>query len=335
MIYSLQGFRVILCALVFLFHVNSQVEPQNPLFYGFGTLAVSYFFVLSGFVHGITFDDSKTFEDNKKKTLSRIFSNYPLHWICLFLMIPLKLKDCGINFDFIKRFFINVSLLQAWLPFEKYNLDFNGASWFLSDIVFMLLMTVPLCKLANKIKKLKTLFLSILGIQSIEIFLSILLCGKDSNRILYFNPLIRILDYFAGILVANLVKNYGKEFKFKNIYESFVIILIFILSFIYNYIPNSFTSSGTLYLIPACFSIYILSTQNGFVSKIFSNRNLVNLSKGTMYFYMIHQVVNIYCKAVSLHLRKVINAPLYYTVVGGGQCACRLHFIQSVQFNKN
>lgn len=318
MIYSLQGFRVLLCALIFLFHVNSQVEIQIPLFYGIGTLAVSYFFVLSGFVHGLTFDESKTFEDNRKKILSRIFSNYPLHWICLFLMIPLKFKASGINFDFITRFFVNASLLQAWLPFEKYNLDFNGASWFLSDIVFMLLMTVPLCKLTNKIKSLKILFLSILGIQCIEIFLSILFCDKDSNRILYYNPLIRLMDYFAGILVANFVKNYGREIRLKNIYESFVIILIVVLSFIYNYIPKSFTNAGTLYLLPACFSIYILSTQNGFISKFFCNRIFVNLAKGTMYFYMIHQVVNIYFKAVILHLRRAIPSYLCYTVVGGG-----------------
>lgn len=325
MIYSLQGFRVLLCLLVFLFHINSQVATNIELFSGFGTLAVSYFFILSGFVHYISYKPGATFTENKQKTIKRIINNYPLHWICLILMIPLKHSDLALNFKTVERILINASLLQSWIPIQKVCLDFNGASWFLSDMIFMLVMTVPLCKLSNKIKSAKSLLLAILGIQFIELIFSVLLFGEDSQRILYFNPLIRLLDYFAGIVVAKIFKRYGKEFALNNIYELFTIILIIVLSFIYKYIPKSFTNAGTLYLIPACFSIFILSTQNGFISRFFSQKFLVGISKGTMYFYMVHQVVNINFKGVLLHLNKSINTLSYYTLVGGGQLQWLLH----------
>ena len=131
MIYSLQGLRVLLIFLVFLFHMNSSSGSEFLLFKGFGSLAVSYFFILSGFVHMFTFREEASFEENKKKTIHRIVRNYPLHWICLFLMILLRRKTLSLSLSSFFRIFVNASLLQSWIPKKNICLDFNSPSWFL------------------------------------------------------------------------------------------------------------------------------------------------------------------------------------------------------------
>ena len=337
MINSLQGLRILLCILVFLFHVNSQVDTNIELFSGFGTLAVSYFFILSGFVHYISFKPEATFEENKRKTFNRIKGNYPLHWICLIMMIPLKHSGLSLDFKTVGRILINASLIQSWIPIEKICLDFNSPSWFLCDIIFMILLTVPLCKLVNKVEGKNKLLLCILGIQVLQIFLSFILIDKDKERVLYFNPLIRMFDYFAGIIIGKYWKEHEKSLMAKNILEIFVIILIFIMSYIYRFIPVSFSNAGTIYLIPGCLTVYVISFQLGFISKFLSKNFFVQLSKCSMYFYMIHQVVNINFKGMLLHLRISINPFAYYMVVFVGAITMTfiLYKIFKLFMNKN
>lgn len=318
MIYALQGLRVLLCILVFLFHMNSASGSNFILFEGFGTLAVSYFFILSGFVHMYSYKEESTFDENKNKTIKRIISNYPLHWICLIPMIILRRKSLSFSLDSLFRVFINASLIQAWIPNKEVCLDFNGASWFLADIVFMIFMTIPLCKLANKIKSRKGIIFAFIGIQLIEILLSCIFNGKDPEHVLYFNPMIRLLDYFAGIITAKFVKNYGREFRTKHILETVCFLIIFFMTALYSFIPESFAHAGTIYLFTGCFTIFCFSTQNGWISKILTINLFKKLSKGTMYFYMVHQVVNFYFVGFLLHFKKAVNYGMHYTVVGGG-----------------
>ena len=334
MIYALQGLRVLLCALVFLFHMNSSSGSDLLLFKGFGTLAVSYFFILSGFVHMYSYKENASIQDNRNKTIRRIISNYPLHWICLFPMILLRRKTLSLSIESVFRIFINAALLQAWIPNKEICLDFNGASWFLADIIFMLLMTIPLCKSANKINSKTGLLLTILLIQIIELSLSLVFYGKDPEHVLYFNPVIRIFDYFAGIITAKFVKLYGKSFKVKHILESFCLGIIFVMGVAYNFIPETLAHAGTVYLLIGCFTIFCLSTQNGWLSKLLSINVFKNLSKGTMYFYMVHQVVNFYFVWFLLHFKKTVNHGVHYTVVGGGLNHRCLYFVQNFYYHK-
>lgn len=333
MIDSLNGLRVLLCLMVFVFHVNSQVDAQVVFFRGFGALPVAYFFILSGFVHMYTFNDSMTNDQYKKKTISRIIKNYPIHWLCLFLMIPLKLSGLALNLESIFRLLVNFLLLQSWIPNQDIALDFNGVSWFLSDMIFMIALTVPLCKFVNKISDKRKLFLSIVIIQVIEIILSSLIRiyangNKNITSIVYFSPLIRILDYLSGIVAAKIFRISQKEYKHKTLIQVCCLLYIILATGLYTYLPESFARAGTLYLIPGTFTIWVLASQHGLVSKFFERKTMVNLSKGTMQFFMVHQVVNINIKAILLHTRKDMNSLIYYTIVVGGGCRST-YFIQN------
>ena len=94
--------------------------------------------------------------------------------------------------------------------------------------------------------------------------------------------------------------------------------MVFVIATAYNFLPNSFVNCGTVYLLIGCFTIYCFSTQNGYLSKVLSMNFFKKLSKGTMYFYMIHEVVNFYFLGFLLHFEKSVNYGIYYTVVGVG-----------------
>ena len=152
---SLQGLRIILFTIILCFH-GGEMYPKETLlfkkfFWGGGTLAFVYFFVLSGFVIGInnnykinSIKDYKNYINHKVKKL------YIFHIIFLFLQVPLS--HSYLTTTSVKSFvslILNICLLQSWIPDSEIWLGFNGPSWYLSTLIFLIAVTPLLYKLSE------------------------------------------------------------------------------------------------------------------------------------------------------------------------------------------
>lgn len=134
--------------------------------------AVSFFFILSGLVTGyssfdkhISFSYSKTMEYVSKK-LKKV---YPLYFITTILAISYSdLAICIANHAFsdMKMWLIqlikNLLLIQSW--FQTGYFSYNGVGWFLSSIMFLYLLKVPITACASKIKENRNNILIFCGI---------------------------------------------------------------------------------------------------------------------------------------------------------------------------
>lgn len=133
---ALTFLRFIAAAVVVLFHFG-----RAPLglsgFLVAGPEMVTFFFVLSGFVMGVS-----TFNKNVDKTLywwSRAARIVPVYWIAIAFMVATS-RWRGEPVEYASLL-LNLTLLQAWLP--EHALTINAPGWSLSVEAFFYL-TFPL-----------------------------------------------------------------------------------------------------------------------------------------------------------------------------------------------
>lgn len=121
---SIDGLRVVLCLLVFIFHcefyLNDTSIYKHFLFAG-GSMSVCFFFVISGFVIGIKKNDydSKisTISGTKERIKRKFRKPYIFHILSLIIYLPLYFYIKGkIELMAFPKIAINALLLQSWIP---------------------------------------------------------------------------------------------------------------------------------------------------------------------------------------------------------------------------
>lgn len=303
---SIDGLRVVLCVFVFLFHcefyLNHTPIYDHFLFAG-GSMAVSFFFVISGFVIGIKKNDydskSSTFSGNKERIKHKFKKPYLFHILSLIVYLPLYFYIKGeIELAFFPKIAINALLLQSWIPIPGAYLGFNGVSWYLSTLLFLTLFEPVILKLVNMIKtNTKRVFVLL------SIYIFILLFGVICNKVLkeqysyylqYIFPPIRMLDFAGGVLLGRIyydTKEHVKNLKINiSILESLLFIFIIICMFMYCYIfLNEGKKITAIWFPGACVSILLLAYEKGFFSKMLVKISF--LGKFTLSYYLVHQVV--------------------------------------------
>lgn len=268
---ALQGLRVLATLGIFLFHSGILIK---------GTFPVTFFFMLSGYMMYYTKYDKITIGMGFKKILKM----YPLHIITF--LVSFFVGNVLANYDkiyIIKTSILQIFLLQSW--FTEYRFSFNGLSWYLSITLFLYLISYPLVKFVNKINKhVFWLTITILLIVILNIY-----DGFNAESLLYTNPLYRVLDFFLGMLIANIfVSNKGINFKKPNVIE--IIILVW---FIAQYVISLFIEAQCpgYYSLLFAVALYVFSKGDGVIFKILSFELFDKLAKYTFEFYMIHELV--------------------------------------------
>ena len=194
-----QGLRGIAFLLIFVSHCTFSINAQgtNSTAY-FGAFGVSLFIALSGFL--TVYNHYETDDLSVKKQITKTIKKvYPLHLLTFLIAIPFSIKELikpSIN-AWIK-FFINLSLIQSWIPKSSVYFSYNAVSWYLSTYLFLMLVSPFVVKYLKKINTsfIVGLLLSILSIQ----FALVTLSGDYSwaHWIIYICPITRALDFVLG-----------------------------------------------------------------------------------------------------------------------------------------
>lgn len=303
---SLEGLRLFAFFNVFLLHIGSY---RITNFQNCAAWAVSFFFMISGFLYGFKLFPKKNIKcsDTTRFTIKKILKIYPLYITTLLLMIPFSgiITNNSINqgfWDFLKSFIYNITLIQSFASNVNISYAFNGVSWFLSSYIFLMLITIPLLLLLKKFIKNKK--------QAIFFLMVITLCGfiyvdfltylkADVIMWVYVFPISRLFEYVAGILLGIIFSYSYKEIRLnikkKIIYTIIELVTISLLIVSFYFLINAKPYDLTvIWIIPNLILLYLFSLERGYVSKFLGNKIFVYLAGLTFEAYLIHQVVNMY-----------------------------------------
>ena len=137
----------------------------------------------------------------------RFIKFFPLHWICLIIILPLSL----LHFEVwkISAFITNVALLQTWIPIRKIYFSFNSVSWYLADTMFFSILFPGLYKIIAFGGRSRKIMIAMLALA--YLLLVVILPEDQYHAILYINPLIRLADFIFGIYLGLLHVDFQKK----------------------------------------------------------------------------------------------------------------------------
>ena len=223
---SITGARFIAAFMVFLFHIatinlfvtgGGVAKSLTFATKSAGTIGVSFFFVLSGFVLTWSARPGDTYGGFLRRRLVKVFPNHVVTFCLAMLLFAASATPPA-------RAVLNLLLLHAWVPNPETFLSVNGPSWSLScELLFY--ATFPLLLSATGRIRASRLgwwaggvVATIVALPSLALLLpaapvfgddfdGTILGGQSEHRLwlLYIFPLARLLDFVLGMLMARIV----------------------------------------------------------------------------------------------------------------------------------
>lgn len=301
-ILSLQGWRAIMMIIVVVAHLFG----INIILGGAGE-AMSFFFILSGFVLSLSFGDKcllLKISDVKGFIKKRLEKIYPLHLVMLsfcFLMyvgFALIEDNKGEIANYVKYFVVDSVLLQAWIPVKEYYMSLNGVSWFLSALMFSYFMFIPTNIAVNKIKNRSCKSVYIAMAFTFAFLATYELICKNEGVHQYYTyvfPFYRYLEFVIGMFLAEI---YKENIETKTSKTTFTVLEIsVVIYFIVEYIVGDVFSislgiNGVISIVQVlimCILIYIFSFEKGIVSRFISSKLFLMFASISFEVYLIHQ----------------------------------------------
>jgi peptidoglycan/LPS O-acetylase OafA/YrhL len=295
------------------FDIPSDWARSFPHYHG-----VSFFFVLSGFILTIVYPQ---LPDTRSKFVflkARLARVWPLHAVA-FLAISIFHY---LTFDWFGAFMIspqglstallNLSLMQAWVPYTFYNMSFNPVSWSISVELFFYVAFLWLIQLRNG----RWYLLPVIGLLpalAMIIFAHALHLPKyaaDFNtlsidQLLYVNPVARLFEFTLGMAAACLFKKRKTKISFRvGTMLEFIGLALFLVSLSLNYsifetglISEKLPPAICIWLercgVSPLFAaiIVIFAFQSGAISRIFQQRFYVVAGEISYAIYILHPVI--------------------------------------------
>jgi len=210
---SLTSLRFVAAMMVVMHHGYDFMGISFDFHSGLGR-AVSFFFVLSGFVLAYAYPEL----DTRKKVLrfwwARFARIWPAHIAALLLLLILvdhyRRKASLLE----SELFANIFMVHAWIPLREFYFSFNSVSWSIStEFGFYLLFPLLILDWRKtwKIKLLGVFFLWLLIMILVDRFDLPFSRAYDSVGgvgVIYIHPLSRLLEFMVGIAACSLYTHY-------------------------------------------------------------------------------------------------------------------------------
>ena len=309
MIKELTSLRFILILVIFFHHAL----PNYP---GGGDMGVACFFVLSGFCYALGYGRKVKAADFDYRGFikSRLAKFYPLHWITLLIAIPISLH-LGLGWKNGAVLGINALLMQSWFPLSSVYYSFNGVSWFLSDMVFLVAVFPFLYRMLDS---RKGRWILLLPASVVYCILCIWTPAELRNTVLYVNPVVRLCDFTVGILagmwylrlkenvsVTESVQRHKTLLRIVSL-ASFLVLLSMSV-----FIPEQYTLMAFIFWPIAVVMLVCISLNPG---GLLSTPLLQRLGQISFPFYMIHQLVIRYISILSDKADLNLSLPISVSV---------------------
>jgi peptidoglycan/LPS O-acetylase OafA/YrhL len=188
-----------------LFHYGGSgfpfsVSPFLRRFVDQGYLAVTFFFVLSGFTLAVRYVGRRV--DPKRFILARLARIYPLYVVSLAAFGAIFLYYGMLQRNLV-ALPLNALLMQAWVP--SFALSWNAPCWFLSALFFFYLV---FSLSFNRISRLSlnTLAFALTGVWLVSLVVLVLLketaytgYPSASHDLIFYHPIMHLNSFLLGV----------------------------------------------------------------------------------------------------------------------------------------
>ena len=306
--------RFIAALTVVFFHYGQTVFPANIAFLfenvTAGPIAVGYFYVLSGFIMAIAYykpdKENQQSISKKKYWIARFARIYPIYLLALLIIVAAKYKTLGENWETLP---LHLFLFQSWIP--GYPITLNTPGWSLSvEAFFYFCFPFLLIWVYKYGTKSLFLFCIVLWVATQTILLiqlnSVAYAPKNGlHDFIYYNPIMHISSFIAGLLVGIYLKN-SSENKFSKhnaFWLSFSFLTIFILIWSRPHleallgIKLAFTNG----LLAPAFLLFIvyLARNKGVIRKLLSYKWMILLGEASYSLYILQKPIHgVYDKVI-------------------------------------
>lgn len=310
---QLQFLRFLAFCLVYVWHANSWAFS----FFSGGVgaaCAVSFFFMLSGLVTGYThWDDDIAVTPRAvgRYMWRKVKKLYPLYiFTMLFAVTTSKIPKLVTKHDFegliqpLKLLLRNALMIQSWFPTDYFS--FNGVGWFISAMIFMYLLTLPLLALARRVRRSKRPALGYLGLIAGFSLAATLYCyllrGKEREFFEYVFPVARMWEYAIGICLGALTRlileRHPDTSPARRGLFTLAELAVFALWVAMPYMPYlTWTLTIVQWIVPNALLLLTFAIGAGGLSRIFRARPLVALGDLSFECFLLHGlIINRYTK---------------------------------------
>jgi peptidoglycan/LPS O-acetylase OafA/YrhL len=212
--------RFVAAMSVVFFHFGGSIAflKGSPWYQVFraGSIAVSYFYTLSGFIMAVAYYRSEGKIDKTRYAIARFARIYPLYLLGLMAMVPIVLY-VGNNGKKVLLF--NLAMVQAWFP--AYALTFNSPGWSLSvEVFFYLSLPFLLALLAKMSPRWMLLTAGALWLVSQVVHIYLLNSYYQpypslEHNLIYYNPLLHLNEFVVGLAIGIVFKRYHERWQLR------------------------------------------------------------------------------------------------------------------------
>ena len=265
--------------------------------------AVSFFFVLSGFILAHNYPRLDTRREVMHFLVRRIARLWPAHAVVT-VAVAIALAMANV------KLIANLALVHAWVPVGTWFFSYNSPSWTISTEFFFYLAFVPL------IYRWETTFWWKLPICAGSVWLLMALCSKfqipeysadtsnviSSTGLLYVNPLARLLEFAAGMAAVLIYRRAARALNGMSVYFFTALeigalglaIYVMYSRILSIQLTSILPSSAPQYLGHAATwpafvpLVVIFALQGGIVSRLLSKKIPVRLGEASYSLYLVH-----------------------------------------------
>ncbi|GEM_PF-1945534 len=202
---SLMGLRFIAVLLIIVQQLQAKAIIGN-FGVNFGAEAISLGLVLLGFV--LYQEYYQRFQDGyslREYWVGGWAAVWPLHAVLLLAsLLVLGLAQQELPDVWPAQMLANLGLLHAWVPDQTWIHSFNGGSWVLCTVALAYII-FPLLVIDNA-KRMWGVLATFVGITLLFVIFVAVLGQQGSaeffSNLFQFNPLMRLTDFFVGVIVA-------------------------------------------------------------------------------------------------------------------------------------
>lgn len=295
-----QSFRFIAFLLIFIWHLNGYMGISVT---SHAQIAVSFFIIISGFLNCIYIENDSNYNSNVNYlrkmfnyARTKIKKIYPLYIVTIILFIPLSFKNLVLESNvsiiiYMLCVIANIFLLEAWFPKNFDSISYAG--WYLSILVFLQFITIPLNDLYKRVhSKINS---NILIIAAVFILFLMYTIFVGNEFYFYYNfPLYRIFEYFIGFILGKMYLNgeYKKMFCDKKLSTFIEIITILVCLIVYNlfYSSSNYGVHSVVEMLVIMTIIFVFSHEAGYISNLLKNKFLINSGNISGELYLIHNL---------------------------------------------
>ncbi len=308
MIETLQSLRFVFALTVMLAHFTyAGIEGHST---GVGPM---FFMLMTGLVMSRNYG-KKVLEGTfnfKHFFLRRIFKFYPLHLLCLLFVIVVR--RATLTADDYLALIPNVFLLQSWIPIESFYFSGNEVSWYLSDLLFFLLLFPIFYRVIGKMSGQRLLCLAavLLGVYVTYVTF---IRADDLNYWLYIFPPVRMFDFVWGMMLWRCYELHPSWGRFRHPTWMEMLLAAGVLLTIVTYPLHERWHVALIHwivMVPLVLVFMQGDTNGGWMSWFLKTRTMFWLGGLTLDTYLLHKLIF----GILLHNADKYNVQLPYLLM--------------------